>query len=215
MAVQEGHLLRNPAELLFIPRDAKRPEHTVMTLKEVQICFAALEQRERIDREARRFSPDFVPEKSSASQWGHIAADACGYPATGLPRQNRLPENQQLNPEGGASQGIAGGHPSIGATISFDTSDDAWVFPSETGKTPMSKDNCWRRRYFGPQLQIGRLGWVDFHVMRRTHATLMNEIHDDPKLVADQLGHTARCKPERLYARFRRKAEGSGGRVGE
>ena len=23
--------LRNPAELLFIPRDAKRPEHTVMT----------------------------------------------------------------------------------------------------------------------------------------------------------------------------------------
>ena len=34
------------------------------------------------------------------------------------------------------------------------------------------------------------MGWVDFHVMRRTHATLMNEIHDDPKLVADQLGHT-------------------------
>jgi len=26
--------------------------------------------------------------------------------------------------------------------------------------------------------------------MRRTHSTLMNEIHDDPKLVADQLGHT-------------------------
>jgi len=31
---------------------------------------------------------------------------------------------------------------------------------------------------------------VNFHVMRRIHATLMNEIHDDPKLVADQLGHT-------------------------
>jgi integrase len=26
--------------------------------------------------------------------------------------------------------------------------------------------------------------------MRRTHSSLMNEIHDDPKLVADQLGHT-------------------------
>ena len=34
------------------------------------------------------------------------------------------------------------------------------------------------------------LGWVDFHVMRRTHATLTNEIHDDPKMVADQLGRT-------------------------
>ena len=48
VAVQEGHLLRNPAELLFIPRDAKRPEHTVMTLKEVQTCFAALQPRERL-----------------------------------------------------------------------------------------------------------------------------------------------------------------------
>jgi len=28
-AVQEGHLLRNPAELLFIPREAKRSVHTL------------------------------------------------------------------------------------------------------------------------------------------------------------------------------------------
>jgi hypothetical protein len=31
-----------------------------------------------------------------------------------------------------------------------------------------------------------------FHVMRRTRSTLMNEIHDDPKLVAD---------PARAHAR--------------
>ena len=74
-------------------------------------------------------------------------------------------------------------------TLSRDTSDDAWVFPSETGKTPVSRDNLFRR-HIGPQLQGAGLGWVDFHVMRRTHATLMNDIHDDPKLVADQLGHT-------------------------
>lgn len=43
---------------------------------------------------------------------------------------------------------------------------------------------------YSPCLNAVGLGWVDFHVMRRTHATLMNEIHDDPKLVADQLGHT-------------------------
>ena len=74
-------------------------------------------------------------------------------------------------------------------TLSRDTSGDAWVFPSETGKTPVSRDNL-SRRHIGPQLQAAGLGWVDFHVMRHTHATLMNEIHDDPKLVADQLGHT-------------------------
>jgi integrase len=73
--------------------------------------------------------------------------------------------------------------------ISLDPSADAWVFPSETGKTPLSRDNVWRRR-IGPQLKEAGLGWVDFRVMRRTHSTLMNEIHDDPKLVADQLGHT-------------------------
>jgi len=41
-----------------------------------------------------------------------------------------------------------------------------------------------------PALKAAGLGWVDFHVMRRTHATLMNDLHDNPKLVADQLGHT-------------------------
>ena len=73
--------------------------------------------------------------------------------------------------------------------ISLDPDDDAWVFPSETGKTPLGRDNVWRRR-IGPKLKAVGLEWVDFHVMRRTHSTLMNEIHDDPKLVADQLGHT-------------------------
>ena len=48
MAVSEGHILRNPAELLFIPREAKRPEHTAMSLEEVQKCFSVLEQRERL-----------------------------------------------------------------------------------------------------------------------------------------------------------------------
>ena len=48
MAVSEGHILRNPAELLFIPREAKRPEHTAMSLEEVRKCFSVLEQRERL-----------------------------------------------------------------------------------------------------------------------------------------------------------------------
>ena len=46
---------------------------------------------------------------------------------------------------------------------------DAWMFPSETGKTPVGKDNVWRR-HIGPKLKAVGLGWVDFHVMRRTHA---------------------------------------------
>jgi integrase len=33
-------------------------------------------------------------------------------------------------------------------------------------------------------------GWVNFQVLRRTHCTLMRDLKMDPKLVADQLGHT-------------------------
>ena len=32
--------------------------------------------------------------------------------------------------------------------------------------------------------------WANFHVMRRTHSNLMKELGVDPKLVADQQGHT-------------------------
>ncbi len=55
--------------------------------------------------------------------------------------------------------------------------------------TPLSKDNCWRRSMF-PKLKKVGLGWANFLVMRRTHATLMKALGVDGKLVADQLGHS-------------------------
>lgn len=72
---------------------------------------------------------------------------------------------------------------------SVDLTGDGWVFPSERGKTPLAKDNCWRR-HFAPKLKSASLEWVNFHVMRRTHSSLMREQNVDPKLVADQLGHS-------------------------
>ena len=69
------------------------------------------------------------------------------------------------------------------------TEPDAWVFPSETLKTPITRDNVWRRSIW-PKLEAAGLGWANLQVMRRTHSTLMNGLKVDPKLVADQLGHT-------------------------
>jgi len=74
-----------------------------------------------------------------------------------------------------------------------DSSTDAWVFPSETGKTPLAKDNCWRRKFL-PKLQEAGIEWANFQVMRRTHSSLMRKLGVDPKLVADQLGHTLDVK---------------------
>jgi integrase len=72
--------------------------------------------------------------------------------------------------------------------LSVETSKEAWVFPSER-MTPLSKDNCWRRSMF-PRLSKVGLGWANFLVLRRTHATLMKALGVDGKLVADQLGHS-------------------------
>ena len=41
-----------------------------------------------------------------------------------------------------------------------------------------------------PLLDKVGLGWANFLVMRRTHATLMKALGVDGKLVADQLGHS-------------------------
>ena len=65
---------------------------------------------------------------------------------------------------------------------------DAWVFPSERMVTPLSRDN-FLRRHIEPKLKAVGLEWVDFQVMRRTHASLSRKFGIDPKVVADQLGH--------------------------
>jgi integrase len=55
--------------------------------------------------------------------------------------------------------------------------------------TPLSEDNGWRRS-MEPKLAKVGLGWANFLVLRRTHATLMKAPGVDGKLVADQLGHS-------------------------
>jgi integrase len=41
-----------------------------------------------------------------------------------------------------------------------------------------------------PRLATAGLEMGQFEVMRRTHSSLMKELKVDPKIVADQLGHT-------------------------
>jgi integrase len=72
--------------------------------------------------------------------------------------------------------------------FAVDARPEVWVFPSER-MTPLSKDNCWRRN-IQPQLAKVGLEWANFLVMRRTHASVMKQLGVDPKVVADQLGHS-------------------------
>jgi integrase len=186
MAVMEGHILRNPAELLFIPREAALPVHTAMTREEVQKCFSVLEQRERLIVKFAILA-GLRPGEILALKWGHISE-------THVDVKQRVYRGNIDSPK--SSNSVRKAALSFGliqeirrwGERSLNHRPTDWIFPSEKN-TPLSRDNVWRRD-IGPKLEPLGLGWVDFHVMRRTHATLMNEIHDNPKLVADQLGHT-------------------------
>ena len=63
-----------------------------------------------------------------------------------------------------------------------------FLFPSETMKTPLSRDNAWRRD-IQPKLQSIGLEWASFQVLRRTNASLSRKANIDDKVAADQRGH--------------------------
>ena len=187
MAVEEEILSRNPAELLFVPRGAPRPEYTAMTFWQINTCFRALKQRERLIVKFAVLA-GLRPGEILGLPWRHLLA-------THADIRQRVYRGRIDTPKTRCSIRSAALPTGLLAdiegwrTASGTNGAEHWVFPSSTGKTPLSRDNI-SRRHISPPLKAVGLGWVDFHVMRRTHATLMNEIHDDPKLVADQLGHT-------------------------
>src|SRR5205823_13379477 len=66
---------------------------------------------------------------------------------------------------------------------------EAWIFPSAKITLPLGRDSAWRW-FIRPRLKPLSLEWATFQIMRRTHASLSRQAGIDPKLVADQLGHS-------------------------
>jgi len=186
MAVAEGQVERNPALLLFTPREAAKPIRRVMNMEEVQNCFAALDLRERLIAKLAVIA-GMRPGEIFALRWGRLTSTYADIRqrvyrgAIDTPKTNQSVRKAAL-PEGLLRE------IELWREFSVESRDDAWVFPSER-MTPLSKDNCWRRS-MQPKLAKAGLAWANFLVMRRTHATLMRALGVDGKLVADQLGHS-------------------------
>ncbi len=186
MAVAEGQIVRNPALLLFTPREAKKPERRVMTMKEVQTAFAVLALRERLIAKLAVIA-GMRPGEIFALTWGRLTATYADVRQRVYRGMIDTPKTDNSMRKAALSEGLLA-EIERWRMMAVDTRDDAWVFPSER-LTPLSKDNCWRRS-MEPALAKAGLGWANFLVMRRTHATLMKALGADGKLVADQLGHT-------------------------
>ena len=187
MAVDEGSLQKNPATLLFTPSDCHRPPTRQLTREEVILLFSVLNLRETLISMIAIIA-GMRPSEIFALKWRHVKGDH-------LDVQQRVYRGKMDSPKTPRSVRKVALSEGLQRVISrwksfcIDTSPDAWVFPSENLKTPLSKDNCWRR-HIAPNLKTIGLEWANFQVMRRTHSSLMRELNVDPKIVADQLGHS-------------------------
>jgi integrase len=185
LAVAEGHMQRNPAVLLFTPREATKPRRAVMTIEDVQTCFRVLDTRERLIAKLALLA-GMRPGEIFALTWGRMSQHA--------EIRQRIykgiidtPKTTQSERKAALSVGLLRDL-NAWRELAPSTAPEAWVFPSER-MTPLAKENVWRRNIAG-RLEAVDLGWVNFQVMRRTHSSLMNALGVDGKLVADQLGHT-------------------------
>jgi integrase len=186
MAVAEGHIQRNPALLLFTPKEAKKPVRRVMTMKEVQMCFGALDQRERLIAKLAVIA-GMRPGEIFGLTWGQLTATYADIRQRVYRRKIDTPKTENSMRKAALSEGLLA-EIERWRLMAVETRDRAFVFPSER-MTPLSKDNCWRRS-MQPALAKMGLWWANFLVMRRTHATLMRALGVEGKTVADQLGHT-------------------------
>ena len=186
MAVGEGHIQRNPALLLFTPRDAARRERRVMNLEEVKRCLEVLDLRERLIVKFAIIA-GMRPGEIFGLTWGRLSGTYAEIVQRVYRGDIDTPKTNQSVRKAALSGALAA-EVETWRQFAVDTRPEVWVFPSER-MTPLSKDNCWRR-HIQPRLAKVGLEWANFLVMRRTHASVMKELGVDPKLVADQLGHS-------------------------
>jgi integrase len=185
MAVHEEFLKRNPAALLFTPKQVGTSPKAVMTWDEVKLLFSTLESRELLVCMLAT-TAGMRPGEIFGLKWKNMESDSINI-------EQRVYRGKIDSPKTGRrivalSRGLQKAVAQWKEQSGY-AGPEEWVFPSENRETPLAKDNCWHRMT-KPKLKKVDLDWVNFQVMRRTHASLMRELDVDPKLVADQLGHS-------------------------
>jgi integrase len=187
VAVAEGYIDRNPAELLFTPQNAPRAVQRVATADEIARVFASVDLRDRLILRLAGIA-GMRPGEIFGLKWVNLE------PPYAEIRQ-RVYRGDIDSPKSPKSIRRAALGESLLAEVAqwralcLDTAPGAWVFSSESGKTPLRKDNVWRRQ-IGPKLKAAGLDWVNFQVLRRSCSSIMSDQGTDGKVVADQLGHT-------------------------
>lgn len=187
LALAEGYAERDPTASLYTPREAETEPTRAMTGKEVEQYLEALAVRERVIAHLAIFT-GMRPGEILGLQRRHVNED-CKIVVI----EQRIYRGDIDTPKTKSSRRTVA-VPTRTALLFKEwmelvgAAQDAWVFASENPQTPVWRDNVWYR-HMKPKLEPLGLGWANFQVLRRTHASLGHEAGIDPKVAADQRGH--------------------------
>lgn len=185
MAVNDGLIARNPAELLHTPQGARR-ERRVLTIEQARWMLSTLGLRERLIVKLAGVC-GMRPGEIVGLQWNDLTTE-------GLRITRGIYRGVIQTPKTHHSVRTV----AISTTIRQDLetwrtiapqNTDGWMFPSETGKTPLWANNAWYDK-IRPTLSQAGLGWVNYQVLRRSAVSLLNANGADSTIVAAQCGHT-------------------------
>lgn len=187
MAVNDGLLSRNPAELLHAPRGTVT-EKRVLSLGQAQLMISSLGLRERLIVKLAGVC-GMRPGEIVALQWNHVKEST-------LLVRRRIYRGRLDTPKTSNGVRTVALPTSVAKdmtewrNLSPNTDPDAWVFPSENGNTPVWANNVWYDK-IRPTLATLDLAWVNYQVLRRSAVTMLNATGDaDATVVAAICGHT-------------------------
>ena len=187
MAIAEKVIDANPATRLYTPKNARKGVTRAMSAEEVRASLDAVDLRESVLLHMAIFS-GFRPGEMLALQRRHVLENA-----TRVSVEQRVYRGEIDDPKTGASVRKVAIPPTTSELLqkwmesAVGPKPEAFVFAGERGK-PVWRDTL-LYDYIRPKLKEVGLEWVDFQVMRSTHASLGHRLKLDPKVTADQRGH--------------------------
>jgi len=190
LAVSEGVVDRNAATTLYTPRHCQPGrEKRVLTSEQFKEIMAALNLREQVILRLATIEA-MRPGEVMAIKLGDIDLEANRLKVTRRVYRGNLddPKTDRSVRELALSDGTAALIREY-ADLLANTSAEGWLFPGESGKKPIWKENTWRR-HFLPKLLKLNLQWANFQVLRRTFASRAREAGVDAHTRSAQMGNT-------------------------
>jgi|SRR5579871_448722 len=188
MAQGDGLITVNPTDGLVTPNCKRAPDKRTITVESINRAQLVLDTRERLIFRLA-VCEGMRPGEILGLQVGDFRPDGMIHVERRIYRGNvDTPKSRRSRrpiPPTKATRALL----EQWLELLRDRKPGAWLFPSETGSTPLSYSNVYRRQIQPSLRQVG-LADVNFQVLRRTWVTEFGEVERDPHVRAQLAGHS-------------------------